>query len=416
MSNPRQLLAWVLALGTDARVLEPASLRDAAITALERVAQRHRAAEGMRTPERAPRPPEDTLEVPPTSAEESAWQIPERVVPAERFARLLALMTRLLAECGDQPEVRIPASELQDALNLDRKVLEDDLGLLNLINFGGGCYTLYAQLDGDAVAVQKETYGDRFVRPARLSPLEAKALLWALDFLGDRLPVEAGGSLVSVRRKLEAAMDDRTRPTVELGRTQDASADVAGAVSDAIREDRTLEIEYWTESRGSIGTRIIEPHFLVNARDAWYVVAFCRSAGAQRTFRLDRIRAARVLDETFTRRAEIEASGPYLPWGSHPRPGATVAQSASVWCSPALARWMVEQHQSREAFADGSVLVEIPYASEAWLVKELLKHQGDAVLFEPVGLRATSRRPRRTCWRLPGRGARRRGGPRTAAP
>ncbi len=127
----------------------------------------------------------------------------------------------------------------------------------------------------------------------------------------------------------------------------------------------------------------------MNAQDAWYVVAYCRRAGGQRTFRLDRIRGARLGREHFERRAEIEASGPYLPWGSHPGSGGTVAQSASVWCSPDLARWMVEQHHQRETFADGSVLVEIPYASEAWLVKELLKHQGDAVLFEPVAMRRT---------------------------
>jgi predicted DNA-binding transcriptional regulator YafY len=58
-----------------------------------------------------------------------------------------------------------------------------------------------------------------------------------------------------------------------------------------------------------------------------------------------------------------------------------------VWCSPEIARWLAEEHRSRERYADGSVLVEIPYASEEWLVKEILKHQGEAVLFEPVALR-----------------------------
>lgn len=395
-SSERRLLAWILSLGEDAEVLEPADLRAAAVAALERVSERHRATDGIRTPAPAARPAEPgdagagadaSGDAEPAAGGGDPRQVPERVVPAERFARLLALMTRLLAACGDRPDARIPLAELQQALNLDAKVIEDDIALLNLINFGGGCYALYAQVDGDAVAVQKETYGDRFARPARLSPLEAKALLWALEFIGDTLPVEAGGSLSSVRRKLEEAIGEDRRPTVELGRTGEAKADVAGAVSQAIRDDRPLEIEYWTESRGDITARTIEPHFLVNARDAWYVVAYCRRAEGQRTFRLDRIRGARVLDEHFTRRADIEASGPYLPWGSHPQPGATVAQSASVWCSPDLARWMIEQHRSRERFTDGSVLVEIPYASEAWLVKELLKHQGDAVLFEPVAMR-----------------------------
>jgi predicted DNA-binding transcriptional regulator YafY len=60
-----------------------------------------------------------------------------------------------------------------------------------------------------------------------------------------------------------------------------------------------------------------------------------------------------------------------------------------VWCSPQVARWLEEEHPSSERHSDGSVLVEIPYASEAWLVKELMKHQGEAVLFEPVALRRT---------------------------
>jgi len=390
--NRRELAAWILGLGAEAKVLEPPDLRDAVVAALELVSDRHEAHGSRLAPPAeavaAPPPAEDAAAVQPSAAGGGA-QAPERVVPAERFARLLALMTRLLAACGESAEAQMPIAELRAALNLDKKVLEDDIALLNLINFGGGCYALYAQVEGDTVVVQKETYGDRFSRPARLSPLEAKALLWALEFIGDRLPTEAGGSLSSVREKLEAAIGEDHLPTVELGRAQIADSGVAAAVSHAIREDRLLEIEYWTESRGAITRRTIEPHLLVNAQDAWYVVAHCRRAGGQRTFKLDRIRSASLMDERFERRPEITSTGPYMPWGSHPQPGGTVAQSASVWCTPALARWMLEKHGSRERFADGSVLIEIPYASEDWLVKELLKYQGEAVLFEPVSLRRT---------------------------
>jgi proteasome accessory factor C len=394
-NNRRELVSWILGLGAEAQVMDPPELREAVVDALELVGERHQVDGGTSPAALTPAPATPAPAPPAAAPAASVAGAPagqgtaERVVPAERFARLLALMTRLLAACGDSAEAHIPIAELRASLNLDRRVLEDDIGLLNLINFGGGCYALYAQIEGDTVVVQKETYGDRFARPARLSPLEAKALLWALDFIGDRLPIEAGGSLSSVRAKVEAAMGGGGLPTVELGRAQVANAGVAAAVSHAIREDRLLEIDYWTESRGAITKRTIEPHLLVNAQDAWYVVAFCRRADGQRTFRLDRIRSAVLLEERFARRAEIATSGPYMPWGAHPQPGETVAQSASVWCSPALARWMLEKHRSRERFADGSVLVEIPYASEDWLVKELLKYQGDAVLFEPVALRRT---------------------------
>jgi predicted DNA-binding transcriptional regulator YafY len=380
--NQRALLTWILGLGAEAEVLDPPELRDAVVSALELIRGRHEA-DGRR----ATRPEEGT---PPSSGTTtSPGQAPERVVPAERFSRLLALMSRLLAACGNSSQARVPTAELRKSLNLSGKVLEEDIGLLNLINFGGGCYALYAQVDGDTVLVQKETYGDRFARPARLSPLEAKALLWALEYIGDRLPLEAESALSSARRKVEAAIGEENLPTVELGRVQTANAAVAAGVNQAVREERLLEIEYWTESRGAITRRTIEPHLLLNTRDAWYIVGHCRRAGGQRTFRLDRVRSARVLDERFERRPELGAAGPYQPWGTRAEDGGTLAQSASVWCSPEIARWLVEEHPSTERYSDGSVLVEIPYASEEWLVLELLKHQGEAVLFEPPALRRT---------------------------
>ena len=379
----RELLNWVLGLGREAEIIGPEDLRAEAVAALELVRDRHEA-DGA-----APANAEVVAEEPDDEASESGslpLPPPEKVVPAERFARLLALMTRLLAACGDEPAIRIPLEDLRVELNLEREVLEEDLNLLNLINFGGGCYALYARVEEDEVEVVKETYSDRFARPARLSPLEAKALLWALEFIGDRLPVDAERPLSSVREKIERAIGEENLPRVEVGGTQTANSDVAAAVNRAIRDDRVLGIEYWTESRGELSEREIEPHLLINSRDAWYVVAWCRLAGDRRTFRLDRIRGAHERDEQFTRRPEMADSGPYLPWGDAPEP---TAQSASVWCSPAVARWMVEEHRSRERFSDGSVLVEIPYASEEWLVREIVKYGGEAVLFEPVDLRRT---------------------------
>jgi predicted DNA-binding transcriptional regulator YafY len=385
--NRRELVTWILSLGAEAEVLEPADLRQAVISALEVVRARHEAdGRGRERPEAATVEAEAHADSVPPPRDDA---VPETIVPAERFARLLALMTRLLAACGSSREAHVPLADLRRGLNLSQRVLEEDVNLLNLINFGGGCYALYAQIDDDAVHVVKEVYGDRFARPARLSPLEAKALLWALEFIGDRLPIDSEHALSSARRKIEAAIGEDNLPPIELGRVQTANADVAAAVSRGIREDRLLEIDYWTESRGAMTQRTIEPHLLVNARDAWYVVAYCRRAQDQRTFRLDRIRSARLLEERFTRRPEMQ-TGPYQARGDRRAPdGTTLAQSASVWCSPQIARWLAEEHRSRERYPDGSVLVEIPYASEEWLVKELLKHQGEAVLFEPVGLRRT---------------------------
>jgi len=65
-----------------------------------------------------------------------------------------------------------------------------------VVNFGGGSYVLYAEIKNDEIEVDPEPYSDNFARPARLLPLEAKALVAAIDLLGDHLPE---GSLRSAR-------------------------------------------------------------------------------------------------------------------------------------------------------------------------------------------------------------------------
>lgn len=380
--TPALLVSWVLGLGAEAKITHPADLRASTLEALELVRTRHTGAPA-KTAKRLPRAAEPLLADEPAGDGDTA----DRVVPVERISRLLALMTRLLSACGPSYEATVSCRVLRSELNLSQEALEEDLALLNLINFGGGCYAVFAQVEGDDVTVQKEVYGDQFARPARLSPLEAKALLWALEFVGGRLPLVAAESLASARAKVEAAIGAESSTGVELGHVHTANETVGAALTQAVRQDRLLEIEYWTESRGKISSRIIEPHMLMNSRDAWYLVAYCRRAKEQRTFRLDRIRSARLLDEHFDRRPEVEAV-PYQPWGA-PSHQNTGTQSASVWCGPAIARWLAEEHPSAERFSDGSILVQIPYASEEWLVKEIVKHSGEAVLFAPLGLRAT---------------------------
>ena len=70
---------------------------------------------------------------------------------------------------------------------------------------------------GDEIEVDSEPYGDNFARPARLLPLEAKALVAAIDLFGDHLPQ---GGLQSARdedrqgarpRPLRGGAGDRLR-------------------------------------------------------------------------------------------------------------------------------------------------------------------------------------------------------------
>ena len=73
-------------------------------------------------------------------------------------------------------------------LQISPQELREDVSVLNVVNFGGGAYVLYAEVHpGGEIEVDPEPYSDTFDRPARLLPIEARALVAAIDLLGVHL-------------------------------------------------------------------------------------------------------------------------------------------------------------------------------------------------------------------------------------
>src|SRR5206468_8099592 len=88
--------------------------------------------------------------------------------------------------------------EVRERLQISEEELREDVSVLNVVNFGGGSYVLYAEINEETaeIEVDPEPYSDNFDRPARLLPVEAKALIAAIDLIGEHIPE---GSLSSVR-------------------------------------------------------------------------------------------------------------------------------------------------------------------------------------------------------------------------
>ena len=55
------------------------------------------------------------------------------------------------------------------------------------------------------------------------------------------------------------------------------------------------------------------------------------------------------------------------------------------------ARWAREQRRVVDEYADGSITVELSFAGTDWLVREVLKEAGDAVVLEPADAREAVR-------------------------
>jgi len=84
---------------------------------------------------------------------------------------------------------------------------------------------------------------------------------------------------------------------------------VLEAVEEAVTRRRVLELDYVDRSGTATDARLVEPYGLMGGGGKWYLMAWCRLRDGGRTFRLDRIEAARVTDEKAPERKLDEVAG-----------------------------------------------------------------------------------------------------------
>ena len=210
-SNARQLIAWVLGLGENAQVVGPPELAAELRERVHMLAARHsgdrrRAARhpGARAADRAGRVLCASGRGGRRCRRRADGLGADAAIRPERFARLVTLAS-ILIDAG-RSGTTLHAAELRERLKLSDQELQEDIAVLNVVNFGAGTYVLYAEILADGtIEVDPEPYGDAFARPARLLPVEAKALIAAIDLIGEHIPE---GSLTSVRRKVVAALGE----------------------------------------------------------------------------------------------------------------------------------------------------------------------------------------------------------------
>jgi proteasome accessory factor C len=275
-----------------------------------------------------------------------------------------------------------------ERLQISDAELREDVNVLNVVNFGGGSYVLYAEVSDDGeIEVDPEPYSDNFARPARLLPVEAKALVAAIDLIGEHIPE---GSLTSAREKIVAALgEDPMHQGLQVVRAGGDDSEVAHVISEAITRRRLVELEYYKANEDEFSQRRVEPYALINGREGWYVASFDPSKDAMRHFRLDRIKRAVVTDETFEQRPDVNPSADIEGW---PRTGEVPAsRTARVWISSERARWAREERKVARELPDGSVVVVLSFAGEDWLVRQVLREAGDAAVLEPADVREAVR-------------------------
>lgn len=151
--------------------------------------------------------------------------------------------------------------------------------------------------------------------PLNLSAQEATAIAVALATSG---PIPFADAARTALRKLVIAMSATSREDARelVGRIrllqqrgQLEMTPVVRAVERAVVERRVLELEYVDRAGQRTERRSVEAYGLTGAEHHWYLMAWCRLRNGGRTFRLDRIKTARLTDEAAPPRELAEVAG-----------------------------------------------------------------------------------------------------------
>ncbi len=307
---------------------------------------------------------------------------------AARLRRILMLIPRL-ADGEDHP-----VGELARDIGTDSTTVLRDLQVLvaRADEPGGFVPGVHISFDGHEVSLVSQP----FRRPMRLTASELGALELGLAMLrAERAPDERSVvdfALARSRKALVQVPSDMVHIPLDAVATaqrvaslpSEGEPELLGTIQRATAGRKKLQLTYRgggdTESR----ERTIQPYSLVVASGAWYVLAWCESATAIRTFRIDRIERADELDQSYdipttfsvdehmSDRKVLRVEGP---------------SRMRVRYSPRIARWIAER-EGGEVSDDGSLTLEHPLTDVQWGVRHVLQYGPDAEVLEPLEVRS----------------------------
>jgi len=186
-------------------------------------------------------------------------------------------------------------TEVCERFGYSRDELIADLNLVfvcGLPGYGPGDL-MVAYVEDDEVVIDMADY---FSRALRLSMSEALALLAAAETL--MATNQAPPALRSAVEKLTRVLGIEADETIAI--EMDSESASVTTLRSAAAEGRVVDLTYTSLGKGETTRRLIEPWSVFTTLGNWYVSAYCRTAQAERVFRIDRIRSVGATGERFT--------------------------------------------------------------------------------------------------------------------
>ena len=240
---------------------------------------------------------------------------------------------------------------------------------------------------------------DRYALPGLwFNASEVHALMTMEHLLSSLQPGLLEPHIEPLRSRIRRLLDSGDHPAEEVTRrirvlhmaARQADSEVFGVISHALLRRYRLELEHLNRRTGAVTHRTVSPQRLAHYRDNWYLDSWCHLRKGLRSFAVDAIQAAEIVEDqkakdvTEAQLEKVLGTGYGIFAGEH-------TKEAVLRFSPEASRWVAREkwhsRQRGEFNKDGSYTLTIPYADETELVMDIMRHGADVEVLAPDSLR-----------------------------
>ena len=165
--------------------------------------------------------------------------------------------------------------------------------------------------------------------------------------------------------------------------------DSFAVIGNALLKRQILHIAYHSKGANEITERDISPQRLIYYRDNWYLDAYCHLRKELRSFAVDGIKQARIINAKADEIPEKQLNEHFGE--SYGIFSGKATQKAKLKFTPERARWVASEtwhkHQISSFDKDGNYILEFDYNQDPELVMDILKHGAEVEVLAPISLR-----------------------------
>jgi predicted DNA-binding transcriptional regulator YafY len=181
----------------------------------------------------------------------------------------------------------------------------------------------------------------------------------------------------------------KSRIKVETVGARQFHLDHFQAIGSGLLRRKRLVIDYHARGTNEGTVREVSPQRIIYYRDNWYLDAWCHLRNGLRSFSVDAIKRAEILEKkaediTEHKLDEILGSGYGIFSGKN-------IEWATLRFTPEKARWVASERwhtkQKSKFFSDGSYELKVPYSDARELTMDILRHGADVKVLSPTSLR-----------------------------